>query len=186
MKITTQVGTIPSSTGEATTTAASRPINFKIYKYADVNTKTSVTCDKMGTEFRPLGELDKYLRPNPFQDPNRGRIQQKLLTSSATTDLGKFTKKILRNQLISLSGKDSILGRGIKAEQLKYKTGTTTIDTTYAGLAIGCCVVGKDVPPKGNAASYHYHDAGHGHSYGGHTHHATAHTHTDGHGYGIG
>ena len=149
----------------------------------------------MGTEFRPLGELDKYLRANPFQDPNRGRIKQCIPTASAAVNTTKPVKgglynTILRNQLISLSGKDSIMGRGVKAyQQTLSTTDTTKCDSTATAVPIDCCVIGEDVPPTTSAA-YHYH--GYGHGYGGHGYHGhghtTTHTHNDtaGHGYGVG
>ena len=39
-------------------------------------TDTDAMCsaEATGKEFNPLTEFDKYGRPNPFQDPTRGRI----------------------------------------------------------------------------------------------------------------
>lgn len=68
----------------------------------------------MGNEWRPLGEKDKYGRVNPFQDPQRGRIQIITTTTTNTTDGIQPTDNIQANILINLSGSTSIMGRGIK------------------------------------------------------------------------
>ena len=59
---------------------------FRIMEYANLrpinsttlgtrtSTYTNYACGNMGNQFRPLKEVDKYGRVNPFQDPTRGVI----------------------------------------------------------------------------------------------------------------
>jgi hypothetical protein len=68
-------------------------------------------CNNMGNQFRPLKEVDKYGRANPFQDPARGVIPKISAGTVALPAITANTKS--RNLLINLSGKDSIIGRGI-------------------------------------------------------------------------
>ena len=57
----------------ATGFTASLGHSIRIHEYGRMQKKTN-TCDQVGKEFRPLEEVDKEKRVNPFQDPDRGRI----------------------------------------------------------------------------------------------------------------
>ena len=85
---------------------------------ANLSTSTTINyrCGNMGNQFRPLKEVDKYGRVNPFQDPARGVIPEQsagTVLSTANTGGTITANTKTRNLLISLSGKDSIIGRGI-------------------------------------------------------------------------
>lgn len=160
----------------------------------------------MGNEWRPLGEKDKYGRINPFQDPQRGRIQIITTANDANNAANGATptNNIQANILINLSGPTSIMGRGIKVFAATdaatptdniddaLATGTKSqTDATSAGFnARACCVVGEDEPPT-TSNHYHYGYGGYGYGgygsgYGGHGHSNQEHSHDSGHGYGIG
>lgn len=159
----------------------------------------------MGNEWRPLGEKDKYGRINPFQDPQRGRIQI-ITTANDAVNVANGatpTDNIQANILINLSGSTSIMGRGIKVfpatdaitptdnidDDLAKATKLQTDRTTSGYQARACCVVGEDEPPT-TSNHYHYGYGGYGHggygSYSGHGHSNQEHSHDSGHGYGIG
>ena len=90
-------------------------------------------CANMGNEWRPLGEKDKYGRINPFQDPQRGRIQMVTTTTSSSDSVGPTTGNIQANILINLSGPTSIMGRGIKVfTATDTATPTDKIDDSLA------------------------------------------------------
>jgi len=159
----------------------------------------------MGNEWRPLGEKDKYGRINPFQDPQRGRIQI-ITTANDAVNVANGatpTDNIQANILINLSGSTSIMGRGIKVfpatdaitptdnidDDLAKAAKLQTDRTTSGYQARACCVVGEDEPPT-TSNHYHYGYGGYGHggygSYSGHGHSNQEHSHDSGHGYGIG
>ena len=148
----------------------------------------------MGKEWRPLGEKDKYGRPNPFQDPQRGRIQIITTIQEATAQLGIGKRGVTpidgtnlqNNILINLSGPTSIMGRGLKVFEQTGDTNANKIDDGLdkgnfnfeTGYAIqACCVIGEDKPPT-TMMHHHYGYGGYGHggyghgspSYGGHGH----------------
>jgi hypothetical protein len=187
---------------------------------ATTGTLLAQNCGNMGNQFRPLKEVDKYGRVNPFQDPNRGIIplqsastQSKKVANITGTNYGQITANTkVRNLLISLSGKDSIIGRGI---QVWNKTPKSSTDATIKGkFPVGCCVVALDVPPTVSVNHHHHYGYGgyghghgysapsysrpsysapsHGHGYGGHGYTTAAntsnstHKHDYGHGNGIG
>jgi hypothetical protein len=159
----------------------------------------------MGNEWRPLGEKDKYGRINPFQDPQRGRIQIiKTINAAVVTNGVQPTNNIQANILLNLSGSTSIMGRGIKVfAATDSATPTDSIDdnlatgaksqtdATSTGFdARACCVIGEDEPPT-TSNHYHYGYGGYGYGgygsgYGGHGHSNQEHSHDSGHGYGIG
>lgn len=160
-------------------------------------------CNQMGKEWRPLGELDRYGRPNPFQDPQRGRIQIVTTIQQANSDAVGVGKKgvtptdgsnIQHNILINLSGPTSIMGRGLKVfEQTadtdankiedKLTDGTTDFETGFEPQA--CCVIGEDKPPT-TMSHYHYGYSGYGHGSYGHGTPSYGHSSPSygGHGYG--
>ena len=108
------------------------PTTSVAVNYQSTNTSVNTAanaCYNMGNQFRPLKEVDKYGRANPFQDPSRGVIP----LISATTGSTGFEPLISantksRNLLINLSGKDSIIGRGI---QVFNATWTSSTSKTY-------------------------------------------------------
>ena len=174
---------------------------FRLMEYANLaNLSTSTTinyrCGNMGNQFRPLKEVDKYGRVNPFQDPTRGVIpSQAAGTATAVSTGGTITANTkTRNLLISLSGKDSIIGRGIAV----YNTTRTTTVSTSAlrnTKPVGCCVVALDVPPTVSVNHHHHYGYG-GYGHGGYSspsyssghgsYSAPSHGHSSGHGHGYG
>lgn len=91
------------------------------------------TCDEVGEEYNPLAEIDKYGNQNPYQDPARGTINARKLTtdgSGAITVAPSSEAVILQN----LEGKDGIIGRSI-----------TLLDA--ADAVVACCVVARDMLP---------------------------------------
>ena len=82
--------------------------------FSNAGVSGNAECANMGNEWRPLGEKDKYGRINPFQDPQRGRIQIVKTQDSGANSTGPTTGNIQANILINLSGPTSIMGRGIK------------------------------------------------------------------------
>ena len=145
----------------------------------------------MGNQFRPLKEVDKYGRVNPFQDPNRGVIPSISAgsgTASSVSGPAITSNTKTRNLLISLSGKDSIIGRGLAI----YNTSRNTLSTTSAVMntkPVGCCVIGLDVPPTVSVNHHHHYGyGGYGHGYG-HGSYSSGHGHgysSGGHGHGYG
>ena len=183
-----------------TTNAAAQSYEFRLMEYgqllAGTGTTNNFACGNMGNQFRPLKEVDKYGRVNPFQDPNRGVIPAQsagaiTLTAATVTgnnggDITDGTK--VRNLLISLSGKDSIIGRGIAVYN---KTPVSSTDSTLRGTRpVGCCVVALDVPPTVSVNHHHhygYGGYGYGHGYSQPSYgHGYSSGSSHGHGYGSG
>ena len=164
---------------------------------AGTATNTTAACRNMGNQFRPLKEVDKYGRVNPFQDPTRGVISSIAAgnTTSAGTAAGTITANTkTRNLLISLSGKDSIIGRGIAVYNTTLNTAVLKVQRNL--LPVGCCAIGLDVPPT--VSVNHHHHYGYGGGYSGHgysspsyssghgSYSAPSHGHSSGHGHGYG
>jgi len=141
---------------------------------------TKAACMNMGNQFRPLKEVDKYGRVNPFQDPSRGVIAKKTYTTAnpatTTTSITVADYKE-RNILLNLSGKDSIIGRGIAVfNRLQPATVTNPVTYLIGTNAVGCCVIGLDVPPTVSVNHHHHYGYG-GYSaptYSGHGYSAPA------------
>lgn len=147
---------------EGTTTATKK--NLAVATSSLNNTYNA--CMNMGNQFRPLKEVDKYGRANPFQDPARGVIP---LISAGVAIIPAITANTKsRNLLINLSGKDSIVGRGIQVYNATYSTlgGTTRLRTQ----TIGCCTIGLDKPPTVSVNHHHHY------GYGGYSGYAPAHS----------
>ena len=196
-----------STAGTPTTPTANTPAQsyeFRLMEYGQLTAGGSIGvnnygCGNMGNQFRPLKEVDKYGRVNPFQAPNRGvipAVSAGSVTITPATVPGNNGGTIaagtkVRNILISLSGKDSIIGRGIAVYN---KTPISSTNSTLRGTRpVGCCVVGLDVPPTVNVNHHHHYGygyGGYGHGYSspsyssGHSHSHSAPSH--GHGYGSG
>ena len=120
-------------------------LNFELHKYGNIDGAEGVLtfdelCPNVGPIFNPLAEYiwwDQVL--NPFADPTRGTISDVTVVESDKDADGTFTwtqAKFLQN----LAGKDSIIGKSIK-----YRLSGTGPD------AMGCCVIGADVPPQAPA-----------------------------------
>ena len=94
-----------------------------------------MACDSVGDEFNPLAEFDKYGRPNPYQDPARGRINSGALPM-ADGD-GNIIIEASKDNIImqNLAGKDSLLGRSI------------SVSDANSGEA-NCCVIALDAIPE--------------------------------------
>ena len=109
-------------------------------------------CDAatVGEEFNPLCEKDKLDRPNPYQDPSRGRLAN--VTADATGVVADATQK---GVLVNLSGYGSIMGRSMTLL-------ATDADGNATGTALGCCVVGIDEKPTATTTTDHHH---HGYGY---------------------
>jgi len=146
-----------------------RPINATTVGTIS-STYTNYACGNMGNQFRPLKEVDKYGRVNPFQDPTRGVIPAQsagTITNATPFAGGSITANTkTRNLLISLSGKDSIIGRGIAVWN---KTPVSSTVTTLRGSRpVGCCVVALDVPPTVSVNHHHHYGYG-GYGHGGYS-----------------
>lgn len=182
---TVQIAQYPHRAASAKVTlagfTASRKIDLTINQYGDIYTTTTNTCDNTGTEYRPLQEKDKYNQNNPYQDPARGRLPYRTLTTSATGALAATTTN---NLLLNLTGDDSIIGRSI----LFYEMDAT--GKTRDAVPKGCCVIAIDVNPNPLPTNYPAYNmygkyqgygstgatgANHGHrhgtDYGTHAHH---------------
>ena len=189
---------------QATTGAANTFEKAGIAEASTAGATDKRECANMGNEWRPLGEKDKYGRINPFQDPQRGRIQIITTTTSGANSVGPTTGNIQANILINLSGPTSIMGRGLKVftatetatpldkidDNLASGAKSLTDATTTGFAAHACCVIGEDEPPT-STSHYHYGYGGYGYGgYGGHSyghgHTNQEHSHDSGHGYGIG
>ena len=110
------------------------------------------SCEYIGPDYNPLFEVDSWGRPNPYQDPSRGRIPD--ITAS---DLGVVDGELVDNIQQNLAGYESLIGRSI----------VISIDGEDAPRA--CCTVGRapnpNAPPKVEPQpAYH---PGQGHYYGG-------------------
>ena len=67
--------------------AAGGTYQFRINEWGTIGDASA--CDDVtviGNEFNPLAEVDKYGRPNQYQDPGRGTIDD--VTISSTHQLG--------------------------------------------------------------------------------------------------
>ena len=161
---------------------------FRLMDYGNLRagtaTGTNAACKNMGNQFRPLKEVDAYGRVNPFQDPSRGVIPSCAAgTSTASTTGGVIPANTkMRNILISLSGKDSIIGRGIAMYNEMPVSASNA--TKRNANPVGCCVVALDMPPIVNIAHHHHYGYGHahGHSHGHDDHSYDSHGH-DSHGH---
>ena len=193
-------GTATGTAADMTPTTLAISYEFRLMEYGQLRKNSTATsgitsqpCGNMGNQFRPLKEVDKYGRVNPFQDPNRGVIPNqsagtstKKVSGTSGSMYGQITANTkVRNLLISLSGKDSIIGRGI---QVWNKTPVSTTNSLLRGLyPVGCCVVALDVPPTVSVNHHHhygYGGYGHGHGSYGHGSYGSSHGHGHGHGYG--
>ena len=66
--------------GTITVTAATPAgvdLQLSINEYGRLMTEGATMCSEeaTGPEFNPLYEVDAYGRPNPYQDPTRGRFE---------------------------------------------------------------------------------------------------------------
>ena len=126
-----------------------------IYKFT-INTYGE--CDKVGAEFNPLNEVDKYGRSNPFQDPSRGRIANK------TTDVNGMIEEVIdRDILQNLAGYHSLIGRSISF--FKEDSEDEDSDDDDDDDEVGCCAIVLERPPSTTpapAAPVPHHHSSHG------------------------
>jgi len=64
-------------------------------------------CMASGAEYNPLKEFDRYMQPNPYQDPTRGVLEN--VTADDEGAVSSTQQKLLQN----LSGPESLIGRSI-------------------------------------------------------------------------
>ena len=107
-------------------------------------------CADVGDEYNPLTEKDKLDRPNPYQDPTRGRLANVTVDAS-----GVATDLVQKGILLNLSGYGSIMGRSMTLF-------ATDSDGAPTGSALGCCVIGVDAKPTPTSSTDHHH---HGYGY---------------------
>ena len=103
---------------------------------------TGGSCTRVGEEYNPLKEVDKYGRENPFQDPMRGRLPPILNQGVGTTT---FISEYPENLLQNLEGKESIIGRGMVR---RIDTGNAD-GTITEGSIQDCCTIARDQVPEG-------------------------------------
>ena len=111
---------------------------FMIHEYGNLGT----ACANVGKEFNPLCEKDSLGRPNPYQDPSRGTIENQ--TTDAT---GAITDVIQTSLLQNMAGKNSIVGRSIVVHS----------DPEGANGIVDCCIIGLEADPQATVTHNHAH-----------------------------
>ena len=90
-------------------------------------------CEYIGPDYNPLFEVDSWGRPNPYQDPSRGRFPD--ITSD---DTGAVDNELVSDIMQNLAGPTSLIGRSL------------VISIEGEDKPRACCTVGR--APNPNAA----------------------------------
>lgn len=120
------------------------PISIRIREYGRLADPEVMgdRCGLAGEEYNPLKEFDQWHRPNPFQDPARGRISDFLVGDSDADQTG--IQRALDDEqyvLQNLEGKNGIIGRSLSLILPGFNEDGSDRELNT------CCVIGREAAP---------------------------------------